>query len=411
MIVVHAHPAFSKGGAEIAAYNLFQAFKQRKDCEVLFLARHSIDQASHEGTPFGLRASDEVLFYSNSIDSFKFSQNNKRAIWANFNQLLETFRPSIVHFHHYVMLGLEMFRAVKNYNQNTKIVLTLHEYLAICHNNGQMIKKSSGKLCYQATPIDCHFCFPEKNPQEFFLRELYIKSFFNVIDLFISPSKFLRDRYISWGIPEEKIVFLENGQTSAQKLPSRNCGENEIYGHLAFFGQITQFKGLDVLLDALALIPNKNRKQIHLDIHGSILAIQSKNFRNKLRKLLKKASSYVTCHGPYEPDELSVLMQNVDWVIVPSIWWENSPLVIQEAFKFGRPIICSDIGGMAEKVKHNVNGLHFRVGNARSLKSTIIKATSDNELYQKIIGNIEDVFSVEESSIYHLELYQSINKS
>ena len=43
-------------------------------------------------------------------------------------------------------------------------------------------------------------------------------------------------------------------------------------------------------------------------------------------------------------------MASVDWVVVPSIWWENSPLVIQEAFGYGRPVICSDIGGMAEKV-------------------------------------------------------------
>jgi len=53
-------------------------------------------------------------------------------------------------------------------------------------------------------------------------------------------------------------------------------------------------------------------------------------------------------------------MAAVDWVVVPSIWWENSPLVIQEAFAHGRPVICSDIGGMAEKVAHEKNGLHFR---------------------------------------------------
>ena len=55
-------------------------------------------------------------------------------------------------------------------------------------------------------------------------------------------------------------------------------------------------------------------------------------------------------------------MAEIDWVVVPSIWWENSPLVIQEAFLHGRPVICSDIGGMAEKVRHGVDGLHFRVG-------------------------------------------------
>ena len=53
--------------------------------------------------------------------------------------------------------------------------------------------------------------------------------------------------------------------------------------------------------------------------------------------------------------------------MVPSIWWENSPLVIQEAFFHRRPVICSDVGGMAEKVTDGVDGIHFRVGDAFSL--------------------------------------------
>ncbi len=411
MIVAHGHPDFSKGGAEIAAYNLFKTLKEREDCEVLFLARHNLDKASHVSTPFGVRANDEVLFYSDSPDYFKFSQNNQRLIWFNFDQLLNSFKPTIVHFHHYVTLGLEMFRAVKNYNQNTKVILTLHEYLAICHHFGQMIKKDSGKLCYQATPADCHVCFPEISPQDFLLRKLYIQSFFNVVDLFISPSNFLRDRYIAWGVPEQKIVFLENGQVTAPKLPPRSGEGNEIHGRLAYFGQITQFKGLDVLLEAIALMSKKERKKIRLDIHGSGLEVQEKAFQNKIKKLLKMLNKQVTIHGPYQPDELPTLMQDIDWIIVPSIWWENSPLVIQEAFKFGRPIICSDIGGMAEKVTNNINGLHFRAGKAVSLRDTIIKATNDTNLYQRLIDNMGEVFSVKESSVCHLELYQFIDKN
>ncbi len=408
MVVSHGHPDFSKGGAEIAAYNLFQAFKE-KGYQALFLARHGIEQVSHEGTPFGIRANDEVLFYTNVADYFKFSQPNQRKIWFNFTQLLENFKPSVVHFHHYVSLGIEMLRAVKNYNPDTKVILTLHEYLAICNHLGQMIKKPSGKLCYKATPADCNICFPENSPQEFLLRELYIKSFFHIVDLFISPSKFLRDRYIAWGIPENKIVFLENGQVTAKKLAPRKCEKNEPRGRLAYFGQITQFKGLDVLLEAIDLMPKEKRTRIRLDIHGSGLEIQPKSFQTKVKKLLKKLSKNVTYHGPYEPDELSDLMQEIDWVVIPSIWWENSPLVIQEAFKFGRPIICSDIGGMAEKVQHNVNGLHFRAGKSMNLKDTIIKAITDAELYQRLVDNTGEVFSIEESSLRHLELYQSVS--
>jgi hypothetical protein len=70
-------------------------------------------------------------------------------------------------------------------------------------------------------------------------------------------------------------------------------------------------------------------------------------------------------------------MGDVDWVVVPSVWWENSPLVIQEAFQRGRPVICSDIGGMAEKVADGVDGLHFRAGDPEALAATIARAATD----------------------------------
>ena len=79
----------------------------------------------------------------------------------------------------------------------------------------------------------------------------------------------------------------------------------------------------------------------------------------------------MTLVGRYDHQRSAALMRNIDWVIVPSIWWENSPLVIQEAFMYGRPVICSDIGGMAEKVRDGVDGLHFRAGDAQDLADTI----------------------------------------
>ena len=65
-------------------------------------------------------------------------------------------------------------------------------------------------------------------------------------------------------------------------------------------------------------------------------------------------------------------MRSIDWTIIPSIWWENSPIVIQESFFHGRPMICSNIGGMAEKITDGVDGLHFRVGSSEDLVDRMI---------------------------------------
>ena len=62
------------------------------------------------------------------------------------------------------------------------------------------------------------------------------------------------------------------------------------------------------------------------------------------------AGNRVRFYGSYRSAELPTLMRDVDWAVVPSIWWENSPIVIQESFFHGRPLICSNVGGMAEKI-------------------------------------------------------------
>jgi len=86
-------------------------------------------------------------------------------------------------------------------------------------------------------------------------------------------------------------------------------------------------------------------------------------------------------------------MAAVDWVVVPSIWWENSPLVIQEAFAHGRPVICSDIGGMAEKVAHEKNGLHFRatIRSASPIRSGARSARLD--LWEKLRQGIPPAYT------------------
>ena len=405
LIVVHGHPDLNKGGGEIAAYNLYQALNERTDYEALFLGKGKTS-AYHGGTPFSARAENEFLFYSEAFDFFKFSQHesNKHIFWLRFRELIEELKPTIVHFHHYLHLGLEALRVVKNVDPDIKIVLTLHEYLAICHNSGQMIKTNK-KLCYSASPADCQLCFPDQTAQNFFLRELYIKSFFHLVDKFISPSEFLKERYVNWGIESEKIAVIENGQTPVEDNESPEAAKPNRF---AYFGQFTQFKGLDVLLEAIDLLPKQVRKAIHLDVHGLGLEIQPKPFQKKVGRLLKKLSGSVTNHGAYEPYELGKLMQDVDWVVVPSSWWENSPLVIQEAFNHKKPVICSDIGGMAEKVQDGVDGLHFRASKATSLSGVIEKAANNSVLYAQLVANIRAPISHLKNAEEHHKLYSAI---
>jgi len=410
LIISHAHPDFSKGGGEIAAYNLFKQLQKRKNCEAMFLARHSVEQAEHLGTPISnYQKKDEYLIYSHTADYINHSQTHKKNLWKYFKEFLEYHQPNIVHLHHYLHFGIEILRVIRNTLPNTKLVLTLHEYIAICHHNGQMVKTKSFELCQSSLPIKCHQCFPKISPDDFFLREQYLKSFFKLVDTFISPSQFLMERYIDWGVPKNKIHLIENGQSSVNKCFTEHeqTGKKIRFG---FFGQLSQLKGINVLLNAFEQISKQQRKQCHLSLYGSGLKYQSKKFQNNFSKRIKKNVELMSFYGSYQQEEIYKLMQTIDWVIIPSIWWENSPLVIQEAFNHKKPVICSNIGGMEEKVQHNINGLHFRVGDASSLAEKIghIIQSSQNspKFYLIFKKNIPSVSSIEECTEHHLKLYR-----
>jgi glycosyltransferase involved in cell wall biosynthesis len=98
-------------------------------------------------------------------------------------------------------------------------------------------------------------------------------------------------------------------------------------------------------------------------------------------------------------------MESVDWVVMGSIWWENSPLVIQEAYKFGKPVICPDIGGMAEKVKNNISGIHYRARDSISLTKVIEKIVDGKVDYEKLCEQLPCILSNEECAAEHLDLY------
>ena len=210
LMIAHAHPDHSRGGGEIAAYNLHNNLNQSDDYQSVFLARHADPDLLHGGTPLaGTSRPGEILMHATMPDWFRFSQPDKALVWRDFRQILETTKPDVVHFHHYLFLGLELIREIRNFNPEIRIVMTLHEYWAICHNEGQMVKTNKS-LCMEASPSACAQCFKDRKPQDFMLRKLFIQSHFDLIDAFIAPSQFLKKRYVDWGLDSHRIHAIEN---------------------------------------------------------------------------------------------------------------------------------------------------------------------------------------------------------
>jgi glycosyltransferase involved in cell wall biosynthesis len=407
LIVSHAHPEFSPGGTENAAYGLFKSLRDTRGVSAMFVARAP---AAAGQAPFVRRhAADgsEVLLRA-TAKRFRFSQQRVETIEA-FRHVLDSFRPTVIHFHHYVELGIELIREARNYSATLPIVLTTHEFEAICHNYGQMVKTGSQELCVAASRSACARCFPEIPADDFYLRERFLRSHLSLVDSFVSPSRFLVERYVAWGLPRERFEVIENG------LPADAIRDGPHDGTIraprtkfGFFGQIAEHKGLHVLLDAMLRLrdePDVTSSSVTLSVNGSGLGDRAVEYQTRILTRAERLGSAVRMNGAYTRGDVPKLMHDVDWVVVPSIWWENSPLVIQEAFANGRPVICSGIGGMAEKVSDGVNGIHFQVGDVADLARRMADAATSPGLHERLVAGIPPVLTTDEVGRKHAALY------
>jgi glycosyltransferase involved in cell wall biosynthesis len=331
------------------------------------------------------------------------SQTDLHGVVPEFAAMLRKLRPDVVHIHHTLQLGMELVTMIKRILPNTQIVMSLHDFYAICANDGQMLT-TGGLPCSNASTDLCHRCFPERSATDFRLRDLHIRGALRAVDRFIAPSDFMRDRFIAWGIAGDQIEVVRNGQPARPPAPVRQA-TGDRRDRFGFFGHINRFKGATVVLDASARL-SRSGVAHQLTLHGSS-AYQAQDTLDQFARSLDAAPDAIH-RGPYVRDEQARLMADVDWVVVPSVWWENAPLVIQEAFANGRPVICSDVGGMAESVRDGIDGLHFSRGDARSLAQTMQRVIDQPSLWQRLVDGIRPVRTIQESADEHLALYKSL---
>jgi len=411
LYVSHGHPDFNPGGTEIYSIELFNAVRARGEFEPFLLARIDPQQVGPErARPWDRIAASEddphqLLFEvaPGEVDYFFNSLRDKTLATQHYRELLQALRPDVVHFQHTIHLGYDLLRETRALLPKTAIVYTLHEFLPICHRDGQMIRTRTDALCERASYRQCHACFPEHSTADFFLRKRFIQSQLGLVDLLLSPSHFLRERFIEWGIPADRILFEENGRRPLAKTTTRESPHNR----LGFFGRLGRNKGPDVLLRALRILAeDKSCPAIEARFYGN--SEPWPEFDHAVADFPANHRCQIWVGGQYRPGDQAGLLAETDWVVVPSIWWENSPLVIQEAFQAGRPVICADIGGMAEKVADGVSGLHFRARDPFSLAQVIRRAVATSGLWEKLAAGVPPVYRIDDAAAKMAQIYRGL---
>ena len=394
VFISYLHPDIAPGGEQQVAFELFEAASEQGHQAFLIAAlEHSYEERFGKPgapiVPFPGKPR-QYLFFPQFYDHLNLSVQDWRSL-DFLRDLLARLEPHVVHFHHYHRIGLEAFRVARIAAPHAAICLTLHEMMAICHADGQMVKRDSRALCREATPVACNACFPAIRPEFFVLRRTRMQVLMDEVDHFVFPSEFLAERYVAWGLPPERCVVIPNGQRDLSRGFDRSRRSVPL-NRFGFFGQFIDNKGVDVLLAALLLLAREKRVPpggIVIELNAANRHFASTAYVRKVTDLLGDLSAtgapvQVIDRGSYAREELAARMGAVDWVVVPSTWWEIFGLVANEAWMFGRPVLASRIGGLAERVVDEVNGLTFPAGDAWRLADTLTRCCGDAPLWSRL---------------------------
>jgi len=405
------HPRVMKGGAQYVAKDLHDM--ARADDQVTPVMLAGIDgnmfpQYAKVGSAITALpdSPDEFLLPGQSFDDFHhviYDPRRNKAI----KRFLEDHKPDVIHVHHSLWIGLEFLQLARQVLPDVKIIYTLHEYLPICYLRGQLHRDNEGGICHDTSPDQCTRCFPDRTADDFILRRRGFKRAFELVDHFISPSDYLRRRFIDWGLAADRISVIANGHTPSRPAdwtPTHSPGVN-VFG---FFGQYVDVKGIDVLLRAAVIAAEHmdEDQEIEIKIFGGNKQHASESYLAKIEEILEDAPENlkITEMGSYSRDNVFDLMTSVDWVVTPSVWPETFGLVVSEAWDARRPVIASRAGGLGDRVKDGENGLSFLPGSAAQLARILQDCTGNSESWRAMAGAMKDEITLESAWESHKQI-------
>lgn len=387
--VIHGYPPLYNAGSEVYTQTIARGFVK---------AGHEVAVFTREEDPyrpdFDIRCDHDLqdpsirVYYANHARS----RDRYRHVGMDdaFISVLSNENPDIVHIGHlnHISTGIPEIAA----RSGALVVYTIHDFWLACPR-GQFIQMGLGepeiwKLCPGQNDLRCAVhCMsrmwggvPDKKEDDIAYwtkwvenRMLEIQHQIKHIDLFIAPSKHIRERIITeLGIDPHKVVLEPYGFDISRLTGRQRVQEKGVV--FGYIGRINASKGIDLLLKAFG----KTKSDAQLRIYGRDSFPDSSALRRIERGLEPDRRSRIKWLPEYRNEDIiTSVFNHIDAVVVPSIWDENSPLVIQEAQQVGIPVITADHGGMAELVENGVNGFLFKHRDANDLAKQLQDAIDD----------------------------------
>jgi len=417
LMPVHFFLPDHSAGTEVYTYNLARELKERGHqveifCSEKVLSRRSYSLFKREVD--GLKC--HVMVNNLEHETFSETFANPRAEGA-FQRVLKSFEPDIVHVQHLMLLSLGIPRISRS--SGARVVMTLNDFWLFCVRFGQLLLPDGG-LCGGPNLTDCETCLQDfrfsqgksekavikllqvtrelsgvdlaplvywaqdrsqwlqrrkaENPDQATQagssqnlqdqlkhRIRKVQLLIEQVDLFLSPSATVADRVAQWGIPRNKLRVSRYGIDTRpfEQLKERELDENSRIA-FGYVGTLAPHKGVHILMQAMQRLPPE---VCELHVFGS-----DSHYGDYGRMLKELAAGLnVSFHGALDRSRIGSAFEQIDCLVMPSLWLENSPVVIQEAFAAGVPVIASGQGGMAELIQDGRSGRLFQAGDVSAL--------------------------------------------
>lgn len=358
-----------------------------------------------------------------------------------FGRFLDRERPEVVHVHHVVRVGLGLLDAVAD--AGLPLVFTAHDYFATGDrytllrpdmrliNGAQTVELQArcelavARLNQHAEALgDYHVgVFPETVEPELAAElstlldgdplqagvsqeewedvlarrerlEQRRRAAFEQVDRWIAPTRFLRAKLVGAGYRQARIDHQPYGieLERFRGLPPIRSDASEPL-RIGFVGSMTKHKGIHVLLDAVERLAPDVRSAVRVDLFGD------STDRVYVEHITARAAELdVHVRGAFLEPRLPSLMAELDVLVVPSLWYENFPFVIREAFAAGRLVVASDGGALPESVRDGVDGLLFERGSAEALAAALARLVQEPELRGRLLAGAQPVRAIEDQA-------------
>lgn len=394
--VIHGYPMKYNAGSEVYSQTLCHGLSKNHEVKVFTREEDSFkpEYAMTRGVDSDMPNIELYLVnMARARDGYRHQEVDNR-----FREVLLEFKPDLVHIGHLNHLSTSLLAVTKE--MKVPVVYTLHDYWLMCPR-GQFMQtypentEDIWAACEgqgdRKCALRCYRRYFSGAADEYNIdldywskwvsrRMVHVRDMIDNVDLFLAPAKYLAERYKNdFEIKPEKIAHLDYG-FDLDRLKGRSRKAEEIFT-FGYIGTHIPAKGIHYLIEAFGKLKGKSC----LRIWGRARKQDTQSLKAMATSLPPEVADRVQWMTEYKNREIvRDVFNHVDCIVVPSVWVENSPLVIHEALQAGVPVITANAGGMAEYIKHEVNGLLFEHRKPDSLSEQMQRFEDNPELARNL---------------------------